>query len=474
MTRSALFLLPSLLSLSCGGKEPDDTSVDTPDTGSETADDTGEDTGRETGGKDTGEADTGEPDTSSPDTGESDTGDTGTDCIPPTWDIELTKIKWDGGTYLGYYLADGLDLTGDGFSDIVVSESEGDFPSSHDGYNVMDITGLKASDNFDSYVVATFPNTLDVPYGAITAGGDLNGDGIGDLAGGPYFRYGPILEGEGEWDFRLAWAMDGQWWTYFVGDQNGDGREDVLLTPPDENAAYLVLGSVSSSLTLEEEASTRIERNERSSVGGGADLDGDGNDDLALTFTTEEGELNQGIFYGFIKGDLTVEDADVTLTDWMGGVGPLLEDWDGDGHGEIILFSREYAEVALLQGNASSGPARDEATVLLLGTESSTFDQAEDISGDGRVELLVGDPYACDEGRAYLVEFPGEGAFDIQDVASVVYGPKGENDSVRVGSKVVGSVDFDRDGQMDVIMSDDTSYGFDYSGTVYFIPGGGL
>jgi len=197
--------------------------------------------------------------------------------------------------------------------------------------------------------------------------------------------------------------------------------------------------------------------------------------DLVVAISEDDGTSSkQCVFSGPIMGKITESEADHVVTGWPGGPRVLLEDWDLDGYGEIVLGSYSVHQAVVLPGNPVNASVEEAATTVLDSITFGVYGQADDITGDDSVELLVGDNQACAEGRAYLVEFPGEGTFDIQDAASVVYGPKGENDSEEVGWAVVGSVDFDRDGQMDVIMSDDTSYGFDYSGTVYFIPGGGL
>jgi len=460
--------------LSCPGPKTGDTSSppgDTSDSGTDTVPETSSDTTESPpdSGVDSGEDSS---DDSALDTAGDTSNDTGADsgtpvpgCVPVTFDVQEADIVWDHGISIdGWGLSDGLDLTGDGVRDLVDETGVGAFV-------VWDAFGGFSGGNF-------FLD--DVPGTYLAAGGDLDGDGIGDLVSGPSVRYGPVSAEDHAWNIEFSWdfADPGDLWapTVFVGDVGGDGVDDIIVHHDEDGEAFVLAGPITAGLSVEEEHFTRLVLPGADALWQGrVDLDGDGQVDVA---NGTDGETT-AVFLGPLSGDLGVEDADRI---WSGGrLGGLLDDWDGDGYGEVVTWE-DYADygasVSVIPGSASSGIAKDESTfrILEIVDQSVQYEQGKDIDRDGQPELLLGVPTSGREAcaRVYLIP-QGEGAVEIEEAASMVYGVPEDEGGTRLGQMVIGSLDFDDDGRTDIITSNpDYGYWFGSVGIIYFISAGGL
>jgi hypothetical protein len=231
------------------------------------------------------------------------------------------------------------------------------------------------------------------------------------------------------------------------GDVDGDGSGDVLVGQPfnDEagnngGAAYLFYAPVDDGEYDTEDADVTI-----LGSGGGqwmgydvnvVDVDGDGYGDLVVSAPLQDGG-NVYIFYGSpdLSGTLTPSDADVMLSsaDQDEQLGLAVEPVDRDG-GAGLVVGAPRSDVDGTDAGAAyyfESPTEDRSTadadLRLVGAEQG--DRAgwdvdgSDLDGDGTVEVAVGARGADDSaGAAYVVPANRSGTRSLADADVVLRG----------------------------------------------------
>jgi hypothetical protein len=389
-------------------------------------------------------------------------GVTASGSASATADVLLTGDEYYG--CVGYAVADGGDVNGDGYDDLLVG---GDGTSSYRGA---------------AYVV----------YGAASASGEYT---LGDVA--------PMFTGTSGYDY-LGNSVTG------LGDIDGDGYDDIGLGAygDDDNGGYsgslfIIYGSafVLTGGAIADTYDAQIYGSGSSayvgyytSTEGKADFDGDGYGDFVVGAYYSANSNHGGAYFMYgdgsrLSGSVSVEDADAN---WAGtGVydyfGRTVEigDITGDGYDDALVWEyyggSDTGAVHVLAGGATQYAgdydASTDAAFAMTGlAQYDYFGRAMavgDFNNDGQDDLLVGaggvDTGGSTAGAMYAFMGPLSAAVTAADADTTVNGDaSGQN----LGYYGVEAGDMDGDGADDIIggAQGDTSS----TGAAFIFLGGGM
>jgi hypothetical protein len=367
--------------------------------------------------------------------------------------------------HAGGALAGVGDVDGDCVPDLLVGAADADALASGGGEACLVRGSAPPTDTVMAAASACFwgPGSHDAAGTAVAGAGDLDGDGLADLA----------VAAPGA---DLAAASAGEV-CLFLGSA-------IPASASLSSADACFLGE-----TAADEAG--------SALAGGGDIDGDGLDDL-LAGTPLFGTSNQGAAYLVLGsrfptgGSLAGADGrwlGVDAADYAGSAVAWAGDVDGDGLDDALVGAplhhgaeRDAGAVYLVLGSAApvSGSLAD-ADACFLGTSASeragsALAGGEDHDGDERDDLLIGAPFhsstSSGDGVVYLVL--GEATLasaDLSCAAAVLVAGAGE----RFGSAVAWVGDVDGDGHPDILGGAPYhSTTHLYSGAAYLLSGADL
>ena len=408
------------------------------------------------------------------------------DPFPPIFELGdldgvtgVTLRGHDDRARVGFDVARAGDLNGDGLDDLIVSA-----------------TGIEAGGDFAGAAFVVYGRPTDDPLPAVV---DLRVSTVG---------IGPVLLGDEREGVGSSVAG--------VGDINGDGIDDVAIGGPGARpsgrylagSVYVLFGRDTAAsgpfpdiidlTTLDGDSGFRLdgasaEHRTGSDVAGAGDVNGDGIDDLLIgAYTALPGTAY--IVYGRPAGSFpaTLDLAGLTATDGVrllghgdGGFGESLGrlgDVNGDGIEDIGVGAPSAAgrrgECFVFFGRDATNPWPEELNVAdlssddgfsLTGTESRDslgreVNAAGDLNADGVDDFVVGATFAGPMrfdrfGGAYVVfgrpttgpAFPA--VIPVADLNGqdgfVLYGPHGTS---RLGEAAAGVGDVNNDGLDDLLV----------------------
>lgn len=373
------------------------------------------------------------------------------------------------------------DINGDGLADIALGAAGDDDKAVNAGR--IFVTFAAFAPGSTNVVTDALPGGMmidgiaagDLAGFSVSGSADMNGDGLaeiligapgkdkpgaadagaafviwGDAAGGGVDLADPFANGGGGFAIKGEAAGDQAGYSLLsLGDMNGDGRVDVLVGAPgqdaggaDAGAAYVVWGKTTA-------AAVNL-TNVAAGTGGfritGANA-GDGVGSALAVLGDQNADGRAEILIGAAAEN--------------GGAGAVYV-VDGKATGTGINLD----DVALgIGGYRISGVAGDAAGAAVA--------NAGDVNGDGRDDILVGAPGS---NALYLVHGQaGHAAVDLADVANGIGGLRilAEAAGDLAAVSVTGGVDLNRDGIDDLVIgAPDNDEGGANAGAVYVVWGG--
>jgi len=311
-------------------------------------------------------------------------------------DLSSADVRLEGeasGDNAGYACSSAGDINGDGQADLVIGANGNDSGGSSAGAAYI-VYGPASADMDLSAADAKLQgeSTSDHAADALAAGGDTDGDGLGDLliasygdddagtdAGAVYVTLGPIsgtlslsgaeakILGDGGTYFAAFHSL------YWAGDVNADGYDDALLGSRSGNSsgsgsAYLFLGPVTADSDTASADAELVGENSSDYAGVGlaaGDLSGDGYADLLVGASgNDRNGSSSGTFYlvhGPATGTVDLATADCMFVghnsgDGVGWTAAANGDADGDGAIDLLISAR----------NEDTGGSSAGAVYLLL------------------------------------------------------------------------------------------------------------
>ncbi|MFA7000564.1 MAG: FG-GAP-like repeat-containing protein [Candidatus Omnitrophota bacterium] len=425
---------------------------------------------------------------------------------PLTIDPISTSPSWteqgeNSNNYFGQSVSTAGDVNGDGYSDIIVgapgySSNRGKVYVFHG--SVSGMTGTPGAPAWSAS-----GDTGEYFGCSVSTAGDINGDGYSDIligaygylssTGKAYVFHGSasgIQIGSPSWSSTGETA--GDYYGYAVsaaGDVNGDGYSDVIVSAVSYDVysgkAYVFHGSASgvSNTAAWSAVGPWVYLSFGTSVAGAGDVNADGYSDVIVGSGTDymgyEGKAY--VFHGSaagITGDSSSpawSSLGETGADLFGFSVSTAGDVNADGYADILIGASGYSsgtgKAYVFCGSATgiTGSASSSAWASAGETAGDNFGASVaaggDLNNDGYSDVLIGaHGYSSAKGKAYA--FYGSASGMSGNAASPAWSATGETNSDRLGASVAAAGDVNGDGLWDVLIGA-YRYGIGDNGKVY-------
>ncbi len=411
--------------------------------------------------------------------------------------VNYVKDINQDSAHFGYSVATAGDINGDGYGDVIVGAPFYDNGETGEGkayvYNGS-ASGISATESWTAEADLDSANFGTCVAGA----GDVNGDGFSDvIVGAPLFKnspsdtYGKVFVYYGSasgLSNTAGWTVTGSQLTKSLfgnnvsaaGDVNGDGYGDVLVGENkyangqfDEGRACLYYGSASGLLSVP--AWTYESNNANANLGistsSAGDVNGDGFSDILIgAYTFSNGQVAEGrtfVFHGSSAGIPAVANWTYetnVANSYFGWSVSSAGDVNADGFGDVIIGARNFNNGQIGEGRAyifhgtSSG---------LLNTPNRTYESnqvnaymgwsvssAGDVNSDGYSDVLISmkdfDNNITDQGRVVAM-YGSSAGLPINQSWYADGIQSGEN----FGQSVSSAGDLNGDGYSDIVIGAD-------------------
>ena len=280
----------------------------------------------------------------------------------------LNSPNWTGNTYeagkkYGISVSDAGDVNGDGFADIVIGSQPYQI---YNGQNTGAFVYAGSSSGIASQdplwtAVSNSPTSV---FGKnVSAAGDVNGDGFGDiilsdfLAHKVFAYYGSANRGMSDPANWSAYENEIQLFGYSMnnaGDVNGDGFGDIIIGSNDvsSRSKIVVYNGSASGLPSAYNWSYNFDHLMETVVSSAGDFNNDGYDDIIIGDERSNGNPAAFLFFGSVTGLKDNFNLNFIL-DFVNSISPA-GDVNGDNIDDIIIgceFSRQQAGVFCGSGN---------------------------------------------------------------------------------------------------------------------------
>ncbi|MDY7078932.1 MAG: integrin alpha, partial [Chloroflexota bacterium] len=427
----------------------------------------------------------------------------------PDWTADGDQVS----AYFGYAVSTAGDVNDDGYDDVIVGAPGYDDGQTNEGRATVyfgsstGITTGAAGWTADGDQAGAY-------FGrSVSTAGDVNGDGYADvIVGAPYYDDGQTSEGRAYAYYGTAdglsatpdWTAEGdQAYAYFgmsvsaAGDVNDDGYGDVIVGAYGYENGQAYEGRASVYHGAADELSARpdwtAEGNQPYAyfgyaVSAAGDVNDDGYGDVIVGAPYyDDGQANEGrayVYTGTVSGLSTMPDWTAESDQVNGYFGRSVStagDVNDDGYDDVIVGAHGYGDGQAYEGRAFvyTGTASGLGTTPDWTAESGqayayfgySVSTAGDVNDDGYADVVAGAPYYDDdqtnEGRVYVYTGTAEGLSAIPDWTA-----ESDQANARFGYAVSTAGDVNGDGYGDVVVGAYTySNGQTYEGRAFVYTG---